>query len=423
MKKLIIKGFTLVIWLTASAVAATNPDQTMQKILTEDLAPVQPGLLYGHIAQIFAEGVPRAHLSHRFLDDEIARKALDNYLDSLDYDHSIFLATDIATFREQITNLDDFLRRGQIQFAYDVFTVYKKRLHNRIAYINELLKSSFNFKIEESYLWKRNEASWPADQRAWDDLWRRKVKHELLGHEVNEIMREKQALSDKPQTAKPDPLNKDNSKTLTPQEHIRKKYVQLWNVINGHDSEWILQLYLTAFAQSYDVHSSYLSPRASEDFDIDMKLSLTGIGALLNLEGGAAQVVRLIPGGPAELDGRLKAGDKIVAVGQNEEKPVDILYWPLYKSVRLIRGEKGSTVILSIIPAEDVTGTSIQKINLVRDEIKLENRAAKLDFRVIKDKPSNKNRKIAVITLPEFYADFEGKKRGDKNSRSSSHDV
>ena len=418
-----IKGFALVMWITASAVAAINPDQTMQKVLAEDLAPVQPGLLYGHIAQIFAEGVPKAHLSHRFLDDEIARKALDNYLDSLDYDHSIFLASDIATFREQIANLDDFLRRGQIQFAYDVFTLYKKRLHNRIAYTDELLKGSFNFKIEESYFWNRKDVPWPADQKEWDDLWRRKVKHEFLGHEVNEILRKNQPISEKSQMAKPDTLNTDKSNLLTPQEHIRKKYVQLWNVINGHDSEWILQLYLTAFAQSYDVHSSYLSPRANEDFDIDMKLSLTGIGALLNLEGGAAQVVRLIPGGPADLDGRLKAGDKIVAVGQNEENPVDILYWPLYKSVRLIRGEKGSTVILSIIPAEDVTGTTIQKINLVRDEIKLENRAAKLDFRVIKNKPNDMNRKIAVITLPEFYADFEGKKRGEKGSRSSSHDV
>ncbi len=423
MKKLILKGFALALVLTTSAVAALNSDQTMQKFLNEELVPVQPGLIYGHIAQIFAEGVPKAHFSHHFLDDEIARKALDNYLDSLDYDHSIFLATDIATFREQVVNLDDFLRRGQIQFAYDVFTLYKKRLHDRITYIDKLLKGNFDYTIKETYLWKRKDAPWPADRKEWDDIWRKKVKHELLGHEVNKIMRKTEASSENPKVANQDVLIKDESKLLSPQEHIRKKYVQYWNVVNAHDSEWILQLYLTAFAQSYDVHSSYLSPRANEDFDIDMKLSLTGIGALLSLDEGAARVVRLIPGGPAELDGRLKTGDKIVAVAQNIEQPVDILYWPLYKSVRLIRGEKGSTVILSVIPAEDVTGTTIQKINLVRDEIKLENRAAKLDYREIQNNPNSIKRKIAVLTLPEFYADFAGKKRGDKNSRSSSQDV
>ena len=148
---------------------------------------------------------------------------------------------------------------------------------------------------------------------------------------------------------------------LSPEEFILEKYQQLHLTMQSFDQEMLLQRYLSAFSQVYDPHSDYLSPSGVEDFDINMKLSLVGIGAMLRPDDGAAKIVRLIPGGPAETDGRLKAGDKIIAVAQDDEEPISILHWPLYKAVRLIRGEKDSKVVITVIPASDRNGTRTRK--------------------------------------------------------------
>jgi carboxyl-terminal processing protease len=165
-----------------------------------------------------------------------------------------------------------------------------------------------------------------------------------------------------------------------------------------------------------------LSPNNAEDFNISMKLSLVGIGALLSSEDGAAKIERLIPGGPAEHDGRLKPGDKIVAVAQGDQEPVSILHWPLSKAVRIIRGEKNTKVVLTIIPASDPTGGTISKIDLVRDEVKLEEQAAKGEVRELRG-DDGVARKFGVIRLPEFYADMSGRRESGKVPRSSSRDV
>ena len=381
-------------------------------------ATLQTKDYYPTIAAVVAEGLPEAHVSHKRLGDSMAEKALDNYLNVLDADHSYFLSADIQRFRESAKALDDSLREGHIDVAYEVFDLFKERAADRVKFVEHLLETGFDCSREETYRMKRDELPWPADAEARDDLWRRKVKNEILARKVAEVLD-----AEEPEESGEDNGDPSAEEEKTPEEMVRTRYRQFVTVLEGHDAEWVLQAYLNGFAQAYDSHSAYLSPRATEDFDIAMKLSLTGIGAVLTYDDGAAKIVRLIAGGPAARDGRLQPGDRIVAVAQGDEEPVDIMYWPLYKSVRLIRGGKGTPVLLRIIPASDLAGTTVKGIRLVRDTIKLEERAAKYTVHSLPSADEKREFKLGVLTLPDFYADQQGRKRGDPESKSCAEDV
>lgn len=387
--------------------------------------------IYTRSARLLARGLPQAHLTHRELSDTIAQKALDSLLDTLDHDHTLFLTSDVEAFRAKVTDLDDELRRGNTDFAFEIFERYRSRIRDRCAYVKELLDQGFDFSPTETYEIDREHMPRASNEAEWNDIWRRKIKHDLLSRKVaREIEIEFPEKEDK---LAPEDLaaeSVDSSEEVipakprpTPEEEILKRYQQMLEIIDGHDEEFILQTYLNAFTRAYDAHSAFLSPRANEDFDISMKLSLTGIGALLTLNEGAAEVVRLIPGGPAEHDGRLQAGDKIIAVAQEGEEPVDIMHWPLYKSVRLIRGEVGSKVTLHIIPASDRTESIVKKIELVRDEIKLEEREAKAEVREIPREDGEGVCRIGLITLPEFYADLSAVRAHADEAKRSATDI
>lgn len=373
---------------------------------------------YRRSARIIAQGLPQAHLTHKKLSDAIGRKALENYLDALDHDRTFFLASDIEEFQQEADFLDNALKRGDTDFAFHVFERFKERVSNRVAYVLEVLDQGFDFTSSETYTLDRKDASWPADTDEWDSLWRRKIKHNLLSRmiaqEIDEEFPDEETGEDKDEYI---------PEVKPPKEDVADQYTQLLNVTEGHDDEFVLQTFLNSFTRAYDIHSAFLSPRANEDFAINMKLSLTGIGALLTLEEGSAEIVRLIKGGPAEQDGRLSPGDRIVAVAQEGEEPVDILNWPLYKSVRLIRGEIGTTVTLTVFPVEDRSGATRKKIQLVRDEIKLEEREAKSEIRSVPESSGEGQAKIGVITLPEFYADMNSNGNGDKPPKRSASDI
>ncbi|MFH0909349.1 MAG: carboxy terminal-processing peptidase [bacterium] len=398
------------------------------------------------IAKLIANSLPVLHLSHAPCDDSVAQSALDIYLDSLDYEHSYFLAPDVERFRSQSTNLDDQLKRGDTAFAFEIYELFKQRVTNRVAYLNKLLDEGFDLTQAETYDWKRKDAPWPADEQAWDDLWRKKIKNDFVARVVarefatnvvstatidTNALEEAAAATNAAATdaslvegvdgdAESAPTAADIK--ATPEEAIRKAYSRYLTLLNDNDAMWVLERYFNAFTQAYDPHSDYMSPNNAEDFDIAMKLSLVGIGALLSSEDGAAKVERLIAGGPAERDGRLKPGDKIVAVAQGDAEPVDILHLPLNKAVRMIRGEKDTKVVLSVIPASDISGSTLAKIDLIRDEVKLEEQAAKSDTREIKG-TDGIARTLGVITLPEFYADMKGEATKGDEARSSARDV
>jgi carboxyl-terminal processing protease len=395
-----------------AGIAAAAVTNRPERVLAADEA-------HSRVARELASMLPRMHLSRVPVDDRIAQSALDLYLNSLDFDHVFFLASDVTGFRQQAAELDDQLKRGELQVAFDIFKVFKQRVQDRVAYTEKLLTGSFDLKTSERYAWKRKKAPWATDQAQWDDLWRRRIQNEYVGRLVARQMAKENpepatastttnapAAPKDAEHADPTPAADVPAETLaelqlTPEQAILKSYRRFLTILEDNDAAFVLDRYFNAFTQSYDPHSDYLSPDNTEDFDIGMRLSLFGIGALLTSEDGAAKVERLIPGGPAAKDGRLQVGDKIVAVGQGDQPAEDILHLPLQKAVRKIRGEKGSKVVLSVVPVNDATGTAIKKVDLVRDEVKLEEQAAKSEVRTVPG-PDGIERRLGIIPCPNF---------------------
>jgi carboxyl-terminal processing protease len=410
--------FTRILLLCALPLA---PALHARAAVETDIKPaLAPDLHHGRAAKLLALNLPLRHLNRVPLSDAVSSNALSIYLDQLDFEHVYFLQSDIDEFSAMRGELDDQLRAGDLTFAFTVYNVLKTRVANRVAFVNELLEQGFNLAQEEAYAWKRKNAPWPANEEEWNRLWTHKIKNEYVAHLVTRQIGEEEFSAMDGEGAETNASALAQLK-MTPEERIRKNYDRFLTLLQDNDANWVTERYLNAFTRAYDPHSDYMSPWGVEDFEIGMKLSLQGIGALLSSDDGAAKVERLIPGGPAERDGRLKPGDKIIAVAQGDAEPVDILHWPLSRAVRLIRGEKGSKVLLTVIPASDTTGAGLTIIDLVRDEVKLEEQAAKSELKTVTSEDGIA-RKIGVITLPEFYADLKGL-GSDKDARSSSRDV
>ncbi len=381
---------------------------------------------YPRTIRSFASSFPGQHLSKAALSDAISQRAWTNFLNALDYDHIFFTQQDVDQFRKWDTKIDDSLREGQIEFAVGVYTTFISRVEERIVHIDTLLEKGFDLTRDENYQWKRRKEPWPADTTEQNELWRKKIKNEYIQRRLSDEFAEEEANAKKLEedTEEKEPTPEDEKETaepvdnseevldtpkLSPEESIHKRYNQFASTLRDNDSEWVLQLFLSSVAHAYDPHSAYMSPASTEDFDIGMRLSLVGIGALLRADDGAAKIVQIIPGGPADKDTsdkHLRPGDKIIGVGQDTKPIVDTLHWPLYKVVRKIRGKKNTTVVLLVIPASDPTGSETKLVKLVRDEVKLEEQAAKSEVREL-TLPDGTIRKLGVIDVPAFYANMK----------------
>ncbi|RZO87747.1 MAG: tail-specific protease [Kiritimatiellaceae bacterium] len=426
-KRMKIRHTTTITWLT------------LLLVQTGVLHAEKTQLDINRISRTVAYTLPVFHLNQLPLDTHISTNAFHRYLETLDPARSYFLQSDIDQFASNATQLHKQLRKGDISFATNAYERLMNRMQDRLDYTKQLLDQDFQTDIDETFHWDRTQSPWPQNQEEWDNLWRKRIKNEYLGRLIAKQLDDTEPTPETPETqstntnqtasasetAQTQEAEYDETyeeSLLTPEEFILEKYQQLLLTMQSFDQEMLLQRYLSAFSQIYDPHSDYLSPSGVEDFDINMKLSLVGIGAMLRPDDGAAKIVRLIPGGPAETDGRLKAGDKIIAVAQDDQEPVSILHWPLYKAVRLIRGEIDSKVTLTVIPASDRNGTRTRKIDLIRDEVKLEEQAAKSDLHEI-DTPTGETRRLGVITLPDFYADFKATSAKQADARRASTDV
>ena len=373
------------------------------------------------IARTVAYTLPVYHLNRLPLNEFISTNAFNLFLDTLDPSKSFFLKSDIDELSIKYPSLHRDLRKGDISFSKDAYDILIKRIKNRNEYIELLLENEFDTQIDEDYLWDREDASWAENKDDWNSLWRKKIKNEYIAKLVDDYT--EPLITNSLSSTTNDLVTADDiDEILSPEDFILKKYKQLLSTMESFDNEMLLKQYLSSFLRVYDPHSDYLSPSNVEDFDINMKLSLVGIGAMLSVDDGAAKIERLISGGPAEKDGRLKPGDKIIAVAQGDSEPQNILHWPLYKAVRLIRGEKGSKVVLTVMPKTDQNGTRTKTIDLIRDEVKLEEQAAKSSIHQI-DGEKEKKISIGVITLPDFYADFQATNAREKDARRCSTDV
>lgn len=385
---------------------------------------------YGEIAKKMSRLLPDKHLLQTDLNDAISEKAWTNLLNSFDFDHSYFLQSDIEAFDSMRLQIDDAVKAGEVALPYEVYRVFRERIEERYQFVTNLLERGFSLDRDESYIWKRREAPWPKDREEQDELWRTRIKNEYLvqviGRELDmAAATNKTEAAKEPQAEDGQELQKAAEKpVLTPEENITKRYKQLMIVIQDMDEEAILQRYLSAVATAYDPHTEYMSPMRKEDFDIDMNLSLFGIGAQLRSEDGMALIMEVIPGGPAERDKRpirLVKGDKIIGVGQEDGPIEDIVHLPLNKAVRKIRGQKGTKVVLSVIPAADPSGTTTKAVDLIRDEVRLEEQAA--TGRVARvSMPDGTSRKVGVVRLPTFYGTMD-KRPSQEGFRSATLDI
>ncbi|MFQ5652822.1 MAG: carboxy terminal-processing peptidase [bacterium] len=348
--------------------------------------------------KIIAKLLRQYHYNHERIDDAKSAEMLDLYIDRFDRKRLYFLASDIEKFELFRDTLDDGIVSGNIDAAYIIFDTFKTRVHQRIDYVNERLKKEFDFNVDEVYPIDRSEAPWARTPRELDELWRKKLKNEALNLKL--------AGKDWPGI----------------QETLRKRYANSRRRIDQYKSEDVFQHFMNALSETFDPHTSYFSPISSENFGIDMSLSLEGIGAQLTTEDEYTKVVRILPGGPADRSGQLWANDKIIGVAQGREgKMLDVIGMRLDDVVQKIRGPKGSVVRLEIIPADNTPGDPPKEITLVRDKIILEERASKSD--TVEFMHEGVSYKLGIIDIPAFYVDLEAQRRGDPNYKSTTRDV
>jgi carboxyl-terminal processing protease len=376
--------------ISTSVWASTQPVEQIQ------LKPSLEQRLRSNLATKF---LANWHYKDTRLDNELSEKIFDRYLDLLDPNFSFFLAKDIETFSPYRLQLDDALQHSDPAPAYEMFNVYADRVHQRVKFAREQLKQPMDFTIDENYEWDRDETKWAKNEAELDEFWRQRVKNDYLRLKL---------------------AGKEDEGII---ETLDDRYKNLDRRISELNSDDIFQFFMNAFAQSIEPHTAYMSPRSSENFEISMRLSLEGIGALLGRENEYTSIASVVPGGPADKEGSLAAGDRVTAVGQGQDgRMTDVVGWRVDDVVDLIRGPKHTIVRLEVLHEDTGIDGPSTTIEIVRDEVKLEEQAAK--SRIIELPGENDEMiKVGVIDLPVFYLDFSGRAKNLPDYRSSTRDV
>ncbi|MEI6279777.1 MAG: carboxy terminal-processing peptidase [Verrucomicrobiae bacterium] len=340
----------------------------------------------GQVALAVARWLEQAHYSRQKLDEAMSQKLLMTYIESidLDYNRMYFTRADVEEFQNKYgNNLAEYIFRGDLSPAQEIYARFRQRVEDRVASNKKLAQKKYDFSRTETVQVNRQKASWPNDMAEADKLWKDRVEAELLQEHLNEF-----------------PLR-------PPEQTVTKRYDQALRNVRETDSDDVVNSFLTALAQTYDPHSEYMSKEESENFDIQMKLSLVGVGAVLRSDDGFARVMELVPGGPADLDGRLKENDRIASVAQGNGEFEDVVDMKLDKVVERIRGKKGSVVRLQVIPGDATDPSKRQIIEITRDVVKLKDSEAKAEVLDVEGADGKKTR-IGWITLPLFYANMNG---------------
>jgi len=360
---------------------------------------LEPDLQQRRTALVIAQVLEGFHYTRPSIDDGLSRLAFDRYLEALDPNRSFFTRKDVVRFDKYRNTFDDSLMKGRLEPAYEIFKLFRAKVERRIAYALQLLDHHpFDFERREDYRFDREEAPWAADEEELDDLWRKRVKNDLLTERLD--------------ATESEPLDRDR---------LVKRYEGIRNRVQQMKSGDVFQAFVNAMTLSIEPHTSYMSPEISENFDINMRLSLQGIGAVLRADDGYTKILNTVVGGPAARSGKLHAGDFIVGVAQGDEGSMeDVIGWRLQDVVELIRGAKGSTVRLNVIPKSEGRNGRARELALVRDTIKLEDKAAKSE---VLEGPELGGLRIGVIDIPAFYRDFAGQAAGKRNFRSTTRDV
>lgn len=378
-------------------VAESSTPEFNNTFLPDTLKTISPDSKHSIESQLVTTVLTRYHYNRVPLNDSLSALIFNRYLNQLDGGKNYFLKSDIDDFSKYKFELDDFLANSNIQFFFDVFNVYLKRVAERMDYINELLQNEFDYTSNEYYILKRDSVDWAKDKNELNEDWRKRIKNDALLYKLN---------------------GKDWDFIKST---IQKRYKNITKYLFQYNSEDVFQLAMNAFAETIDPHTNYFSPITSDNFKINMSLSLEGIGARLQVEDDFTKIVEIIPGGPADKSKQLKADDKIIGVAQGEDGEFeDVIGWRVNDVVKLIRGEKGTVVRLLILPAGSDLNAKPKEVKLVRDKVKLEDQAAKSSLLEVQN--SGKNFKIGVINIPKFYSDFEAQRTGE-DGKSTTKDV
>ena len=378
---------TLLVLLAVSAFAITD------KAANNDLAQSS---VHGKVVSVTLDVISRYHYRKRHIDDNLSSQVLDKYLEDLDSNRMFFISADIDRFIEMYNDsLDDSLVATDLEPAFTIFRVYRQRVLTRIVHAKKILQQDFDFSVDENYTYDRGTEPWASDILELNRIWTKRVKHEALN------------------------LHIAGQSTDDIRNALDKRYQAIANNVTRFNSDDVFQAFMNSFTSVVEPHTSYLSPKLSENFDINMRLSLEGIGAVLSNEGTEYTIVqRLVPGGPADLGGELKSGDRITGVAQGDISPMqDVIGLRLNDVVQLIRGPQGTVVRLQVL-GEGLSQHGVTRtIRIVRDKVKLEQRAAR-SFTIDVD-----GLLFGVIDIPSFYSDFAAQNRGDRNYRSTARDV
>lgn len=359
---------------------------------------LKPTLQQGEAALWAGRFLTRFHYKPVPLDKAMSEQIFDRYLDALDGDRLFFTADDVTKFSTSRDTLDEALTNKDLSAPFTIYNVYLQRVAERVAYARSLLAKGFDFSKDESYRYERSKLPWAKTEAELDDVWRKRIKNDWL----------RLQLAGK--------TEKDIRETLD------KRYAVYIDRVRQLNSEDVFQTFMNAYATAIEPHTNYLGPRASENFDIAMKLSLEGIGAVLQRDDDYTAIREIVPGGPAALSGKINVGDRVVAVGQGATGSMqDVVGWRLDDVVEKIRGTKDTTVRLEILPADAGLDGKHETVAMVRKKVSIEEQAAKKS--VIEVTEGAQVRRIGVISLPTFYQDFEARRRGDEDYKSATRDV
>ncbi len=396
MKKIILLSAIFIV----AGLFVTHTNSISDKNISnkDTLSLVEPAKYYSTVDEWISTILSRYHYRKLPLNDSLSSVILDRYIKTLDYNKVYFLQSDIDEFNKYRFKLDDDIKSGDVHPAYDIFNRFKQRIIERTEYADKLLDKEFDFKKDEKLLIKRDDAPWPKSIDEQNEIWRKRIKNDALTYILT---------------------GKD---WKTASSNLKKRYDNFQKNVLQYKSEDVFQLYMNSYTEALDPHTNYLSPITSDNFKIDMSLSLEGIGAQLQQDDDYTKVHEIIPGGPAYKSKLLHQDDKIIGVAQGDTgEMVDVIGWRITDVVQLIRGPKGSTVRLQILEAEDGANALPKEIKIVRDKVKLEEQSAKSD--IIDIKNNNKNYKLGVINIPKFYVDFDAEQKGVKDYKSTTRDV
>lgn len=331
------------------------------------------------------------------LDDNFSSRILDKYLDSLDPNKVYFIKADIKKFEEYRYKLDDFLKKADAEVAFEIFTVLRERIKKRTKYIEELIETDFDFSKDEALNIDIENRKWANSEEDIRKLWRKRVKNDVLTQVLSET-----------------PMDEIRS-------NLKRRYQRQYELIHQMQPDDVFETFMNAYTKELEPHTQYMSTITSENFKINMSLSLEGIGAALQTDQDYTVIHRIIPGGPADMSDALTAEDKIIGVGQENEDIINVIGWRLMDVVKIIRGQKGSKVTLEILPNASAPGSPSEKVTLVRDVIRLEEQRAKLSQI---DVGEEENKQVfSVITIPSFYSNAGQVSPESADYRSTTNDV